>query len=111
MSAVQYFQLNSCAFILHFSDTLLLKMSKLLKFPIRLQNHAFKCLAVANASKTKVEVEKCENCSKISLIVSPGIEIYGSGAICKYLMDLASPDLIAQSKTLQWISFVDSEIR
>jgi len=85
-------------------------MSKLLKFPIRLQNHAFKCLAVANASKTKVEVEKCENCSKISLIVSPGIEIYGSGAICKYLMDLASPNLIDQSKTLQWISFVDSEI-
>eukprot|EP00092_Neocalanus_flemingeri_P090151 GFUD01114159.1.p1 GENE.GFUD01114159.1~~GFUD01114159.1.p1 ORF type:complete len:421 (+),score=114.93 GFUD01114159.1:57-1319(+) len=85
-------------------------MSKVLKFPIRLQNQAFKCLAVANASKTKVEVENCENCSKVSLSVLPGIEIFGSGAICKYLLDDLSADINAQSKILQWISFVDSEI-
>ena len=87
-------------------------MSQVLRFPAKLQNQAFKCLAVANATKTKVEVEKSENSPRVSLIIKPGVEIVGSGPICKYLIDLqSSADINAQSVALQWISFVDSEIR
>jgi hypothetical protein len=87
-------------------------MSQVLKFPAKLQNQAFKCLAVANATKTKVEVDKGEDCSTVSLTIEPGVEIIGSGPICKYLIDIESSlDLNAQSVVIQWISFVDSELR
>ena len=87
-------------------------MSQVLKFPAKLQNQAFKCLAVANATKTKVEADKSENCHKVSLTIEPGVEIIGSGPICKYFIDLqSSSDINAQSVVLQWISFIDSEIR
>jgi len=85
-------------------------MSQVLRYPTRLQIHALKCLAIASASNYAVEVEKCESCSRVSLLLHSNVEICGSGAICKYLLDLSCPDLRTQSKMLQWISFVDSEI-
>ena len=91
----------------HFSD-----MSLVLRFPPRLQNQALKCLAVAKICQTKLEEHKGENYPKLSLLLGQDVEIFGSGAICKYFLDQdSSQDVVFQSVTLQWISFVDSELR
>ena len=87
-------------------------MSLVLRFPQRLQNQALKCLAVANVYHTKLEEQKDESYPKLSLLIGQDLEIFGSGAICKYLLDQnSSHDVVFQSVALQWISFVDSELR
>jgi len=86
-------------------------MSLVLRFPPRLQNQALKCLAVANICQTQLEEHKGESYPKLSLLLGQDVEIFGSGAICKYLLDQdSSQDVVFQSVTLQWICFVDSEL-
>jgi len=86
-------------------------MSLVLRFPSKLQNQALKCLAVANVSQTKIEMQKTDSCLKLSLAIRPGLEVLGSGAICNYLVDTDScQDIVSQSVVVQWISFVDSEL-
>ena len=74
-------------------------------------NHALKCISVARTLDIKIEEEAMETHSRVTL-TNGDVTLKGSGAICLYLINLKNKlDARDQSRVVQWISFVDSEIR
>jgi len=85
-------------------------MSLLLNYPSKLVNHALKCVSVARTLDFKIEEEVMETHSRVTL-TNGDVTLKGSGAICLYLINLKNKlDVRDQSRVVQWISFVDSEI-
>jgi len=85
-------------------------MSKFLNFPLRLERSAVKCLAVAANCDVPLEPVRCETAARLSLVVSPGTEVCGSGAVCHYLLERTGASSTCLAQVLQWASWVESEI-
>jgi len=82
----------------------------MLKYTKTSHNLAIKCLALADFCNVDVSKELSDQDTKLSLQLDGGTTLEGSGTICSFFVNVNSQDIIRRTKTIQWISFVNSEI-
>ena len=84
-------------------------MKAILRYPFKQQNQALQCLAVAEVCGVEVDHGQDETWERI-MFSDDGVVLRDSTAIIFHLVN-SSMNLVKSARTLQWMSFVASEIR